>query len=86
MNGATVDQELTRQRIESVANYDAFIDLALELGTNPEPQLFDFPFTRYRAEELAASPLVCWLRQTLRLREAAKNCSPKSQPPSGMSV
>lgn len=42
--GVPMDQELTRQRIESVANYDAFVDLALELGTIPEPQLFDFLF------------------------------------------
>ena len=39
-----MDQKLTRQRIESIANYDAFVDLALELGTIPEPQLFDFLF------------------------------------------
>jgi hypothetical protein len=62
MNGATVDQELTRQRIESVANYDAFVDLVLELGTNPEPQLFDFLFAHSllggRVGDVAARLLV----------------------------
>lgn len=30
--------------MESVANYDTFVDLALELGTHPAPQRFDFLF------------------------------------------
>lgn len=40
-----MDEELARQRIESVANYDAFVDLALELGKTQDPQLFDFLFS-----------------------------------------
>lgn len=39
-----MDHELIRQQMESVANYDAFVDLALELGTHPAPQRFDFLF------------------------------------------
>lgn len=62
MNGANVDQELIRRRIESVANYDAFVDLALELGTNLEPQLFDFLFAHSlwggRVGDVAACLLV----------------------------
>lgn len=64
MSGDTVDQELTRQRIESVANYDAFVDLALELGTNPEPQLFDFLFAHSLLGGRVGGVAACLLVET----------------------
>lgn len=40
-----MDWELIRRRIESVSNYDAFVDLMLGLSTSNQPELFDFLFT-----------------------------------------
>ncbi|MES2016654.1 MAG: hypothetical protein V4484_09170 [Pseudomonadota bacterium] len=42
---AGMDRELAWRRIESVSNYDAFVDLMLELSTSKPPELFDFLFT-----------------------------------------
>lgn len=41
-----MDYELALRRIASVADYDAFIDLALELGINRGAELFDFLFAQ----------------------------------------
>lgn len=56
-----MDQELTRQRIESVVTYDAFVDLALELGKNQEPQLFDFLFAHSVLSGRVGSVAACLL-------------------------
>ena len=65
-----MNEELTLQRFERVVNYDDFVDLALELSTSPQPELFNFLFTQSissgRGASIAAcllveiDPTVCW--------------------------
>ncbi|QYF93992.1 hypothetical protein KY495_01755 [Massilia sp. PAMC28688] len=54
-----MDKEIGLRRIESVPDYDAFVDLALELGTNSGAELFDFLFTQSLAGGRAGGLAAC---------------------------
>lgn len=56
-----MDEELTLERFERVVNYDAFVDLALELSTTPQTELFNFLFTQSISGGRVGSVAACLL-------------------------